>query len=120
GFCMVATSFRPRLSPPVARAVGAPLPLAGIRIADFSHFIAGPLCTMILADLGAEVIKVEKPNGGDDFRRLRPPVTEGEGAPFIWCNRNKKSIAIDLKKPEGIAVAHDIVSKSDILVENFA
>ncbi len=117
---MATTSFRPTLSPPVARAVGAPLPLAGIRIADFSHFIAGPLCTMILADLGAEVIKVEKPNGGDDFRRLRPPVTEEEGAPFIWCNRNKKSIVIDLKRPEGIEVAHDIVLKSDILVENFA
>jgi formyl-CoA transferase len=75
---------------------------------------------MTLADFGAEVIKIEKPNGGDDFRRLRPAVTDTDGAPFLWCNRNKKSIAIDLKKPEGLRVAHDIIARSDILVENFA
>ena len=75
---------------------------------------------MILADLGAEVIKIEKPNGGDDFRRLRPGVTAQEGAPFLWCNRNKKSISIDLKMPEGVRIARDIIACSDILVENFA
>jgi formyl-CoA transferase len=93
--------------------------LAGIRVADFSHFIAGPLCSMILSDLGAEVIKIEKPEG-DDFRRLRPPVTEQEGAPYIWCNRGKKSIALNLKQPEARQVARQIVEKSDILIENFA
>src|SRR5580698_6703076 len=72
---------RPALSPPKPRPHGAPLALAGIRVADFSHFIAGPLCSMILADLGAEVIKIEKADGGDDFRRIRPPVTEDGGAP---------------------------------------
>ena len=111
---------RPRLSAPPQRPTGAPLALAGIRVADFSHFIAGPLCSMILADLGAEVIKIEKADGGDDFRRMRPPVTEQEGAPYIWCNRNKKSIALNLKQPEAQQVAHEIIAKSDILLENFA
>lgn len=117
---MATADHRPHLTRPDPRSAAAPLPLTGIRIADFSHFIAGPLCTMILADLGAEVIKVEKPNGGDDFRRLRPGITEQEGAPFLWCNRNKKSIAINLKTQDGVKVARDIIAHSDILVENFA
>lgn len=75
---------------------------------------------MMLGDLGAEVIKIEKPDGGDDFRRLRPPVTEQEGAPYIWCNRNKKSIALDLKRPEAQRIARQIIDRSDVLVENFA
>src|ERR1700674_3535993 len=95
---------RPELSAPIPRPCDAPLALAGIRVADFSHFIAGPLCSMILGDLGAEIIKIEKPDG-DDFRRLRPPVTPHEGAPYIWCNRNKKSIALNLKQPEALEVA---------------
>jgi crotonobetainyl-CoA:carnitine CoA-transferase CaiB-like acyl-CoA transferase len=74
---------------------------------------------MILSDLGAEVIKIEKPEG-DDFRRLRPPVTEQEGAPYIWCNRGKKSIALNLRQPDALRVAREIVEKSDILIENFA
>jgi formyl-CoA transferase len=75
---------------------------------------------MILGDMGAEVIKIEKPDGGDDFRRLPPAVTEREGAPFLWCNRNKKSIALNLKQPGGLAIAREIVAKSDIVVENFS
>src|SRR5262245_14045692 len=106
---------RPRLPAPMPRPVAAPLALAGIRVADFSHFIAGPLCSLILADLGAEVIKIEKSDGGDDFRRLRPPVTEHEGAPFVWANRNKKSIALDLKQAEARAVARAIVDRSDVV-----
>ena len=94
--------------------------LAGIRVADFSHFIAGPLATMILADMGAEVIKIEKIDGGDDFRRLGPPVTPQEGAPYIWTNRNKRGIALDLRRPEGQAIARDIVARSDVLLENFS
>ena len=82
---------RPILAAPTPRPHDAPLALAGIRIADFSHFIAGPLCSMILGDLGADVIKIEKADGGDDFRRIRPPVTQQEGAPYLWANRNKKS-----------------------------
>jgi crotonobetainyl-CoA:carnitine CoA-transferase CaiB-like acyl-CoA transferase len=111
---------RPSLDAAPARAAGAPLALAGIRVADFGHFIAGPICSMILGDLGAEVIKIEKVGGGDDFRRLRPPVTEQEGGPYLWCNRNKKSIALDLKLPEGRKIAREIVDRSDVLVENFA
>ncbi len=111
---------RPTLSAPTPREPGAPLALAGIRVADFSHFIAGPLCSMILADLGAEVIKIEKADGGDDFRRLRPAVTEQEGAPYLWANRNKKSIALDLTQPEAQRVARDLIDRSDVVLENFS
>jgi formyl-CoA transferase len=111
---------RPTLSAPTPRPGNAPLALSGIRVADFSHFIAGPLCSMILADLGAEVIKIEKADGGDDFRRIRPPVTERGGAPYLWANRNKKSIALDLTQPEARRIARDIVDRSDIVLENFS
>jgi formyl-CoA transferase len=111
---------RPSLPAPSPRPAGAPLALAGIRVADFSHFIAGPLCSMILADLGAEVIKIEKADGGDDFRRLLPAVTEQEGAPFLWTNRNKRSIALDLKQGAAQLVARGIVDRSDVLLENFS
>lgn len=94
--------------------------LAGIRIADFSHFIAGPLASLILADMGAEVIKIEKIDGGDDFRRLGPAVTPQEGGPYLWANRNKRGIALDLRRPEGQAIARAIVARSDILLENFS
>ena len=67
---------RPVLPPYTPRPAGAPLALAGIRVADFSHFIAGPLCSMILADMGAEVIKIEKADGGDDFRRIGPAISD--------------------------------------------
>ena len=111
---------RPTLAAPTPRPRGAPLALAGIRVADFSHFIAGPLCSMILADLGAEVIKIEKSNGGDDFRRIGPPVTEHEGAPYLWANRNKKSIALDLKQPKPRLIAREIIDRSDVVLENFS
>lgn len=103
------------------RTPGAPLPLQGLRVVDFSHFIAGPLATMILADMGAEVIKVEAPVKGDDLRRY-PPVHPqlDQGAPFFWANRNKKSLALDLKSPEGIELARELIRKSDVLVENFS
>jgi formyl-CoA transferase len=111
---------RPKLAPPKPRPTGAPLALAGIRVADFSHFIAGPLCSRILADLGAEVIKIEKADGGDDFRRLRPAVTEQEGAPYLWANRNKKSIALDLTQPEARRIARELIDRSDVVLENFS
>jgi crotonobetainyl-CoA:carnitine CoA-transferase CaiB-like acyl-CoA transferase len=117
---MPNSAQRPVLPPPIPRPAGAPLALAGIRVADFSHFIAGPLCSMILADLGAEVIKIEKSDGGDDFRRLLPAVSDQEGAPFIWTNRNKRSIALDLKSAGGKRIAREIVDKSDVLLENFS
>jgi crotonobetainyl-CoA:carnitine CoA-transferase CaiB-like acyl-CoA transferase len=103
------------------RKQDAPLPLAGIRVVDFSHFIAGPFATMILADMGAEVIKIEAPGKGDDLRRY-PPIHPqlDQGAPFLWSNRNKKSVSLDLKSPEGLAVARELIKKSDVLVENFS
>lgn len=111
---------RPILSAPPPRPKDAPLALFGIRVADFSHFIAGPLCSMILADMGAEVIKIEKAEGGDDFRTLRPAVTPREGGPFLWTNRNKKSIALDLTQPEARRIAREIIDASDIVLENFS
>jgi crotonobetainyl-CoA:carnitine CoA-transferase CaiB-like acyl-CoA transferase len=103
------------------RCPGAQHPLDGIRVVDFSHFIAGPFATMILADMGAEVIKVEAPGGGDDLRRYPPVHPElDQGAPFAWSNRNKKSVALDLKSPHGIAVARDLIRNADVLVENFS
>jgi crotonobetainyl-CoA:carnitine CoA-transferase CaiB-like acyl-CoA transferase len=111
---------RPTLPEPTPRKRGAPMALAGIRVADFSHFIAGPLCSMILADLGAEVIKIEKADGGDDFRRIHPAVTKQEGAPYLWANRNKKSIALDLKQPTARRIARGIIDQSDIVLENFS
>ena len=99
----------------------APTALAGIRVVDFSHFIAGPFATMILADMGAEVIKIEAPGRGDDLRRY-PPVHPDlrHGAPFLWTNRNKRSLAIDLKSPEGVAIARELIATADVVVENFS
>lgn len=103
------------------RTLGAPLPLEGIRVIDFSHFIAGPFATMILADMGAEVIKIEAPGKGDDLRRYPPLHPElDQGAPFLWSNRNKKSITLDLKSPDGVALAKELIRKADVLVENFS
>lgn len=92
-------------------------PLDGIRVLDFSRVLAGPWCAMILGDLGAEVIKVESPEG-DDVRHFGPPFEKGESAYFQVTNRNKQSIVIDLKTEEGRAIARDLALKSDIVVEN--
>jgi len=103
------------------RPADAPRALEGIRVVDFSHFIAGPFATMILADMGAEIIKIEAPGRGDDLRRyppLHPDLTHG--APFLWTNRNKRSVAIDLKSPEGLKVARELIAKADVVVENFS
>ena len=99
----------------------APKALEGIRIVDFSHFIAGPFATMILADMGAEVIKIEAPSRGDDLRRYPPVHPELQhGAPFLWTNRNKESVALDLKSREGADVARELVATADVVVENFS
>lgn len=96
-------------------------PLKGLRVIDFTHFIAGPFCSMTLADMGAEVIKVEAPNG-EAFRKYGPPRPEldNQGAAFLWANRNKKGIALDMKCPEGAAVARDLVRTADVVIENFS
>jgi crotonobetainyl-CoA:carnitine CoA-transferase CaiB-like acyl-CoA transferase len=104
-----------------ARPANAPKALEGIRVVDFSHFIAGPLATMILADMGAEVIKIEAPDRGDDLRRY-PPVDPdlALGAPFLWTNRNKQSVAVDLKSAEGLQVVRELIATADVIVENFS
>jgi crotonobetainyl-CoA:carnitine CoA-transferase CaiB-like acyl-CoA transferase len=103
------------------RPVNAPKALEGIRVVDFSHFIAGPFATMILADMGAEVVKVEAPGRGDDLRRY-PPVHPDlmHGAPFLWTNRNKRSVAIDLKSAEGSKIVRELIATADVVVENFS
>jgi crotonobetainyl-CoA:carnitine CoA-transferase CaiB-like acyl-CoA transferase len=102
---------------PSAKSV-APLPLAGIRVLDFSHALAGPYCTMLLGDLGADVIKVEPPKG-DHSRQWGPPFINGESSYFLSVNRNKRSVVLDLKRPAALAVAEKLAMASDVVVENF-
>jgi formyl-CoA transferase len=96
----------------------APLPLAGIRVLDFSHALAGPYCTMVLGDLGADVIKVEPPRG-DHSRQWGPPFINGESSYFLSVNRNKRSVVLDLKNPAAVSVAVALAMASDVVVENF-
>jgi crotonobetainyl-CoA:carnitine CoA-transferase CaiB-like acyl-CoA transferase len=93
-------------------------PLAGLLVADFSRILAGPYSTMLLADLGAEVVKVEGP-GGDDTRTWQPPVREGVATYYLGVNRNKRSIALDLKDPADLGLARELARRADVLVENF-
>ena len=97
--------------------VGKFRPLAGVRVLDFSKILAGPLCTQYLADLGADVVKVEPPNG-DDTRNW-PPFDDEVGAIFTAVNRNKRGIVLNLRKSEGLAIAHALARKADIVVESF-
>ena len=96
-----------------------PGPLDGIRILDLTRVLAGPYCTMFLGDLGAEVLKVEEPRAGDDTRGWGPPFAGGESAYFLSINRNKKSLALDLKSEQGLGLLHRLAEKADVLVENF-
>lgn len=100
--------------------------LQNIRVLDLSRVLAGPYCTQMLGDLGADIIKVEQPFAGDDTRNWGPPYLEPkdggdptESAYYLSANRNKRSIAIDLKSPEGRAIIHDLLAQSDILIQNF-
>jgi crotonobetainyl-CoA:carnitine CoA-transferase CaiB-like acyl-CoA transferase len=93
-------------------------PLAGLLVADFSRILAGPYATMLLADLGAEVVKVEAP-GGDDTRSWQPPVRDGISTYYLGVNRNKRSVALDLKDDDDLAAARELAGRADILVENF-
>jgi crotonobetainyl-CoA:carnitine CoA-transferase CaiB-like acyl-CoA transferase len=95
-----------------------PSPLAGLKVLDLSQIMAGPYCTMVLADLGAEVIKVEKAGKGDDSRELGPYV-DGESASFAQINRNKKGIVINLRDPQGRELLHELARRADVVVENF-
>lgn len=93
-------------------------PLAGLLVADFSRILAGPYSTMLLADLGAEVVKVEGP-GGDDTRTWQPPVRDGVATYYLGVNRNKRSVTLDLKDPADLALARELARRADVLVENF-
>ncbi len=93
--------------------------LEGIRVLDLSRIIAGPFCSQILGDMGAEVIKVEQPGVGDDSRTWGPPFKQGESVYFFCINRNKKSITVDMKDPRGQAIIRELARRSDVLLENF-
>ncbi len=97
----------------------SPAPLAGVRVLDASRVLAGPFCGQVLGDLGADVIKVERPGGGDETRAWGPPFAGDLSAYFLSCNRNKRSITLDLAQEEGRRVFHELVRRSDILLENF-
>jgi len=99
-------------------ADGTSLPLRGLKVIDFSRVLAGPLCTMLLGDMGAEVLKIEDPRHGDDTRAWAPFVG-GWSTYFLSVNRNKKSVAIDLKSPEGRTLLENLIRGADVLVENF-
>jgi len=96
-----------------------PGPLAGVRVLELAQIMAGPTCGMLLADMGADVIKVEKLPGGDDARGYREPRVNGVSAPFLMLNRNKRGIAIDLKRPEGRDVLLRMVRDADVVTENY-
>src|SRR5262245_31202058 len=93
-------------------------PLAGLLVADLTQNVAGPYCTQILGDMGAQVIKVERPGRGDDARAWAPPYWGRESASFMSVNRNKRSLAIDMKAPEGRAVLERLVARADVLVQS--
>src|SRR5690349_19655930 len=101
------------------QAESAARPLDGITVVSLEHAIAAPFCTRQLADLGARVIKVERPEVGD-FARAYDARTQGLASHFVWVNRSKESLTLDLKQPEALAVLHDVVARADVLVQNLA
>ena len=93
-------------------------PLEGIKVLDFSRVLAGPYCTMLLADMGAEVIKIERPGSGDDTRHFGP-FQNGESGYFMFLNRGKKSVEINLKDPSARESLMELIKETDVIVENF-
>ncbi len=94
-------------------------PLKGLTVIELAHIMAGPVCGLMLADMGADVIKVEKHPGGDDSRRFLPPDIEGEAAAFMMMNRNKRGIAVDLKQAAGVALLRRLLRSADVVTENY-
>src|SRR5258708_33487107 len=94
-------------------------PLAGIRVLDLTRLLAGPLCTMMLGDMGAEVIKVEPPDKGDDTRNWGPPFVAGEAVYFLGVNRNKRSLTLNMAVPAGQKILAGLIEKADVLIDNF-
>ncbi len=111
---------RPKLPDRAPRQKGAPTALDGLLVIDFTRVVAGPACTQTLADFGAEVIKIENPQGGDDTRHYEHADLAGESAAFVSLNRNKRGIALDLTKPEACEVARELIARADVVVENFS
>jgi crotonobetainyl-CoA:carnitine CoA-transferase CaiB-like acyl-CoA transferase len=103
---------------PAARG-SATGPLAGVKVVELAHIMAGPVCGLMLADLGADVLKVERLPSGDDARRMAPPSLGGESAAFLMMNRNKRGIALDLRRPEAVAALRRLAAGADVLIENF-
>ena len=117
---MMMDSQRPKLPPHQPRPAGAPLALDGLRVIDFTRMLSGPYSTQQLADFGAEIIKIEAPDGGDDSRNYTTTALAGECAFFLSTNRNKKSITLDLKTEAGREVARELIAGADIVMENFS
>jgi crotonobetainyl-CoA:carnitine CoA-transferase CaiB-like acyl-CoA transferase len=99
--------------------VTATLPLSGVLVADFSRVLAGPYATMLFGDLGADVVKIENPHGGDDTRSWGPPFAAGESTYFQSVNRNKRSLGADLRDPASLCRVRELVRRADVLIENF-
>jgi crotonobetainyl-CoA:carnitine CoA-transferase CaiB-like acyl-CoA transferase len=97
----------------------APPPLSGLVVVDFTRILAGPICTMVLSDMGAEVVKIERPDGGDDTRSWGPPFVGDDAAYFLSLNRGKKSLTLDLSDAADVAVARQLAASADVVVENF-
>ncbi|HKO69502.1 MAG TPA: CoA transferase [Bradyrhizobium sp.] len=111
---------RPQLPGRAPRTKGAPVALDGLLVVDFTRVVAGPACTQTLADFGAEVIKIENPDGGDDTRSYEHADLAGESAAYVSLNRNKRDIVLDLTKPEAREVARELIARADVVVENFS
>src|SRR5450755_4853474 len=111
---------RPQLPDRTPRAEGMPTALDGLLVVDFTRVVAGPACTQTLADFGAEVIKIENPDGGDDTRSYEHADLAGESAAYLSLNRNKRGIALDFTNPAALKVARELIAKADVVVENFS
>ena len=111
---------KPQLPERTPRAKGEPTALDGLLVVDFTRVVAGPACTQTLADFGAEVIKIENPDGGDDTRHYEHAEIGGESAAFLSLNRNKRGIALDFTNPAALEVARELIAKADVVVENFS
>src|SRR6187402_10041 len=117
---MPEMTAKPQLPERTPRAKGEPTALDGLLVVDFTRVVAGPACTQTLADFGAEVIKIENPDGGDDTRSYEHADLAGESAAFISLNRNKRGIVLDFNNPAACEVARELIARADVVVENFS
>jgi len=125
--CGPQTGLARQIATEAASANASNLPLAGLQVLDMTRVLAGPYCTQILGDLGADVIKIEHPTRGDDTRAWGPPYAKytndhkgpGESAYYLGVNRNKRSLGLSFQHPAGVDILHRLVKKCDVLVENY-